>query len=133
LEKLSAYDAGLFPAARSEFLHAWTTRPGTTCFAALDGDDLCGYGVVRSCRSGYKIGPLMADNEEFAEALFTALSAAAPSASIFLDTPRTNEGAVRLAERNGMTPVFETARMYTTAPPSIDLSRVFGITSFELG
>jgi hypothetical protein len=32
-----------------------------------------------------------------------------------------------------MTPVFETARMYTGEPPAVDLSKLFGVTSFELG
>jgi len=133
IERLSPYDAGMFPAARPDFLRDWTTRPGTTGFAALSGDALRGYGVLRPCISGYKIGPLMADDEQLARSLFAALSAAAPDASIYLDTPQTNAAAVRLAESNGMTPVFETARMYTADPPPIDLARVFGITSFELG
>jgi len=29
--------------------------------------------------------------------------------------------------------VFETARMYTGAAPPIDLDRVFGVSTFELG
>jgi hypothetical protein len=29
--------------------------------------------------------------------------------------------------------VFETARMYTRADPAIDLSKLFGVTTFELG
>ena len=32
-----------------------------------------------------------------------------------------------------MTQVFATARMYTGPAPSIDLDRVFGVTTFELG
>jgi len=29
--------------------------------------------------------------------------------------------------------VFETARMYTGPAPAIDLARIYGITTFELG
>jgi hypothetical protein len=32
-----------------------------------------------------------------------------------------------------MKPSFETARMYNRGEPDIDLSKVFGITTFELG
>jgi hypothetical protein len=32
-----------------------------------------------------------------------------------------------------MTSVFETARMYTKRAPDIPLTRLFGVTSFELG
>ena len=38
-----------------------------------------------------------------------------------------------LAERAGMKPVFETARMYTQQPPAMPLDKLFGVTSFELG
>jgi len=30
-------------------------------------------------------------------------------------------------------PVFETARMYTGPDPAIDLAKLFGVTTFELG
>ncbi len=42
-------------------------------------------------------------------------------------------GAVALAEGLGMRVVFETARMYAGPAPQIDLARVYGITTFELG
>jgi hypothetical protein len=32
-----------------------------------------------------------------------------------------------------MKPVFETARMYTGPAPDLPLSRLYGVTSFELG
>lgn len=38
-----------------------------------------------------------------------------------------------LAERHGMSSVFETARMHTKDAPAIAIDRVFGVTSFELG
>jgi len=38
-----------------------------------------------------------------------------------------------LARGLGLTPVFETARMYTGAIPPLRLERVFGVTTFELG
>ena len=50
-----------------------------------------------------------------------------------LDTPEANPAAVALAERYGMTPVFETARMYRGGDPGLPAARIFGITSFELG
>ena len=40
---------------------------------------------------------------------------------------------MEIAERHGLKPVFETARMYTGAAPAIDLARIYGVTSFELG
>ena len=58
---------------------------------------------------------------------------AGPEAEISLDTPEDNPAAVRLAERFGLQPVFETARMYRGPAPGLPLPRIFGITTFELG
>ena len=63
----------------------------------------------------------------------TAAIGAVDANEIFLDVPEPNAAAVALAERMGLEPVFETARMYRGAAPEIDLSRIFGVTSFELG
>jgi ribosomal protein S18 acetylase RimI-like enzyme len=94
---------------------------------------LAGYGVIRKCRRGRKIGPLTASDETAAESLFAALAAEAPGEPIFLDVPEANPAAVALARRYGMTPVFETARMYNRGIPHVALGRVFGVTTFELG
>jgi Acetyltransferase (GNAT) domain len=95
---------------------------------------LDGYGVLRKCRSGRKIGPLFADDPALAESLFLALkSAAAPEESVFLDVPEINRAAVTLAERHDLKVVFETARMYKGAAPDMPMERIFGIASFEVG
>ena len=58
---------------------------------------------------------------------------AGDGATLFLDVPAANDAARQLAAELGMTPVFETARMYTGEPPAVDVSKLFGVTSFELG
>ena len=130
---LQAYDRRHFPAPRPTFVHLWVTRPGTTGLAWVRDGRLAGYGVIRPCRNGFKIGPLFADDDAAAEALFEALAAKAGTAPLSLDVPEPNLAAVRLAERQGLKPVFETVRMYTGPAPDIALREVFGITSFELG
>ena len=133
-DQLAACDARCFPAPRPAFLRAWISQPGSTALGLVRGGQLAGYGVVRPCRSGYKIGPLFAENEADAEALFAALSGAAVAgAPLFLDVPECNPAAVALAGRHGMSVMFETARMYTGPAAQIAGERVFGITTFELG
>jgi phospholipid/cholesterol/gamma-HCH transport system permease protein len=44
-----------------------------------------------------------------------------------------NRDAVAHAGDHGLSPVFETARMYTGAIRPLRLERVFGVTTFELG
>jgi hypothetical protein len=70
---------------------------------------------------------------EVAGALAAATIGAVETNEIFLDVPEPNAAAVRLAEQLGLSPVFETARMSRGAAPEMDLSRIFGVTSFELG
>jgi hypothetical protein len=89
--------------------------------------------VVRPARHGWKIGPLVAEDAAAAEAVYGALGAVAGEGDIVLDVPEPNAAAVVLARRHGLAPVFETARMYTGPVRPIELERLYGVTSFELG
>ena len=130
---LAAYDRAFFPAPRDAFLRAWTALPGHAALELRQGGRLAGYGVIRPCREGSKIGPLFADCPEGARTLFAALLAKAPPGPVFLDLPEPNADAVAMAEEAGMAPAFETARMYAGTAPALPLHQVYGITSFELG
>jgi GNAT superfamily N-acetyltransferase len=130
---IAAYDRKCFPAPRDAFLRAWLTHPGHVARAVVKDGAIAGYGVVRPCPAGAKIGPLFADDEATARTLFAALANAAPPGPVFLDVAEPHRAAVAMAESAGMAPVFETARMYTTPPPAFDAARVWGISSFELG
>jgi ribosomal protein S18 acetylase RimI-like enzyme len=132
-ESLSDYDRQCFPAARERFLAAWLAQPGAMARVVVRDGHVVGYGVLRRCLTGYKIGPLFADNDEIAGRLFSALTSSIAGEVFFFDVPEINVDAVALAERHGMTSVFETARMYAEEPPAITMERVFGVTSFELG
>ncbi|OKO92125.1 GCN5 family acetyltransferase [Bradyrhizobium sp. NAS80.1] len=130
---VEADDATVFPAARSPFLRAWFNTAGHIGRALLRDGKLAAWGVIRPCRTGHKIGPLVADDRAAADAVVQALLESAGGSEVFLDVPAVNREAVAVAESLGLKPVFETARMYTgpIKPPRID--RVFGVTSFELG
>ena len=133
IEWVLAYDAPRFPAPRERFVRQWITQPGSYAFAVPTQAGIEGYVVVRPCRAGYKVGPLFADNADVADALFRAATSCVPNQAIFLDTPLPNSKALTLAKHHAMTPVFETARMYTGTAPDIAIDTVFGVTSFELG
>ena len=90
--------------------------------------------MIRTCRTGYKIGPLFADTENIAETLLNRLLSFANAVSpVFFDVPDVNPEAVSLAASHGMKPIFETARMYTKEFPNAPLHRIYGITTFEMG
>lgn len=133
LADVAAYDATVFPAPRTAFLRAWIGAPGHVGRALVHDGKLVGWGVIRPCRKGHKIGPLVADDRATAEAVLSALLAGAGGGEIFLDVPSINRDAVALAQDLGLVPVFETARMYTGAIKPLRLERIFGVTTFELG
>ncbi|MEH2531919.1 GNAT superfamily N-acetyltransferase [Bradyrhizobium sp. AZCC 1588] len=133
LVDVEADDTTVFPARRPAFLRAWIGTPGHVGRAVVRDGRLAGWGVIRPCRKGFKIGPLVADDRATAEAVLTALLAEVGGGEIFLDVPSVNRDAIALAEGLGLAPVFETARMYTGAIPPLRLKRVFGVTTFELG
>ena len=133
LATVAAYDATVFPAPRTAFLRAWIGSPGHVGCALVRDGGLAGWGVIRPCRKGRKIGPLVADDRATAEVVLSALLASAGGGEIFLDVPSINRDAVALGQGLGLAPVFETARMYTGAIPPLRLERVFGVTTFELG
>jgi GNAT superfamily N-acetyltransferase len=130
---VEADDATVFPAPRAPFLREWIGARGHIGRALVRDGRLAAWGVIRPCRNGRRIGPLVADDRAAAEATFTALVAAAGPGEVFVDVPSVNRDAVALAHDHGLAPVFETARMYTGAIRPVRLERVFGVTTFELG
>jgi hypothetical protein len=132
-DTLDAFDARMFGAPRAAFLRSWIAQPHAHGLARIVDGALAGYGVIRQCRRGWKIGPLFAEDAKSAALLFDGLAAHAPGQPIFLDVPRPNAAALALARARNMRPVFETARMYTHGDPGIPVGNVYGVTSFELG
>lgn len=128
-----SYDRAHFPAPRSDFLKHWLGQPNAHCLGLVHNGCLQGFGVMRPCRQGYKIGPLFADNPAVAEDIYKALSSRASGESIFLDVPENNPEAVALAQRHDMKEVFGCAKMYFGPEPNLPVQEIFGVTSFELG
>lgn len=133
LDAVLAYDALCFGFPRPQFMHPWLSLPGNKTFKYAEGDMLQGFAVVRKLISGYKIGPLFADNPTIAEELYKACLNAVQGEQLYIDIPVCNEAAVQLVKKYEAEYMFECARMYYGTPPEIDMDKVFGITSFELG
>src|SRR4051812_44287123 len=130
---IAADDATVFPAPRLAFLRAWIGTRSHAGGALMRDGALAAWGVIRPCRQGFKIGPLVADDRAAAEAVFDALIAVTGGADVFLDIPEPNGEAQALAQSRGLRPVFETARMYTGEVRDAAIRRIFGVTTFELG
>jgi GNAT superfamily N-acetyltransferase len=132
-ERIAEYDRRCFPTWREGFLRPWLEQADALALAAVEADAVTGYGVIRRCRVGGKIGPLFADDADVAESLYTALAAYLPGEPVFLDVPQINAFAMGLARRHELREVFGTARMYLGPRPKLAEHRVYGITTFELG
>ncbi|MGH8435843.1 MAG: GNAT family N-acetyltransferase [Pseudomonas sp.] len=127
------YDRTCFPAARPTFLRGWIAQPDALALGCRREGRLSGFGVVRRCGEGCKIGPLFADDTLAANALYSHLAGFAAGGPLFLDAPEYNCAAMELVQQQGMLEVFGCARMYLGPPPALAHERVFGVTTFELG
>lgn len=133
LEKIIFFEKNLFPVNRSVFLKSWI-HYATKAIAYIENNHVRGYGVIRECNDGYKIGPLFADNLMIANEIFLDLTYKLNNnEKIFLDVPEPNHAAVLLAENYNMEAIFETARMYKGINPQLDLTKIYGTTTFEVG
>ena len=52
---------------------------------------------------------------------------------VYIDIPMINYGAIHIVKKYDAKYVFECARMYKGNPPKVNINRVYGITTFELG
>jgi GNAT superfamily N-acetyltransferase len=133
LTEIISYDAELFPANRSNFLQAWINVKNGYAYGVLENGKLVGYGVMRPCYQGFKIGPLFANNREIAECIFLALTSHAIKEPVFIEMPEINPAISWLTQRYQLKPVFTCIRMYCYRTPVVDTNRIFGVTSLELG
>lgn len=131
---VATLDRTVFPADRLSFLEDWFATPEHLARTAYRDGALVGFAVARPCRSGWKIGPLVAADRAVAETLLAdLLPVLGMGAEVYLDVPEPTPQAIALAEALDLTPGFETARMYTGPAPALDLAKVYGVTTFELG
>lgn len=132
LAAISRYDAELFPASRPQFLEHWIRLAGAA-YGIVEHERLVGYGILRACCQGFKIGPLFADTVDIADSLFRALTHRAKGQPVFIDIPDANSALTILTERYRLQPVFTCVRMYWGSEVSLDVERIFGATTLELG
>lgn len=128
---LLTYDRKHFPAMRTSFLRCWIKHGDGVGY--IQEGVLCGYGVIRPCREGFKIGPLFADTPQIADSLFLQLASQANGQQFYLDIPENNPHALELVNRYQLNKVFETSRMYLKAVPELPIEEIYGITTYELG
>lgn len=133
IQSVLDYDKQCFGFSRPQFLIPWLKMPHTKTFKYVEEKELKGFAVVRKVSKGYKVCPLFADNQRIAEELYKACLNAVAGEPLFIDIPEMNKMAMTLVDKYNLSYAFECARMYYGNPPQMELNKVFGITTFELG
>lgn len=129
-----AFDRRHVAGPREKFLAAWLAPSATRQTEGYFEDGvLRGYGTIRRCVTGWKVGPLFAETPAIAETLLATLVTPAGTDQVFIDIPETNAAAVAMMQRLGFTTSFETARMYLGQPSSLPAEQIFAVTTLELG
>ena len=127
------YDEKCFGFTRPQFLIPWLKQSNVKTFRYYDNAKLKGFAVIRKANKGHKVCPLFADNPTIAEELYKACLNSFMGEPLYIDIPMINQEAVTLIKKYNTTYVFECARMYYGKPPDMEINKVFGITTFELG
>ena len=132
-DEINQYDQTIFMAPRSEFLRRWISQPACHALGATHNGKLVGYAIARPSRTGYRIGPLFANDPAIARMLFQSLLARLPHQQVQIDVPECNTPGVEMVKSIGFQEVFGCARMAFGPPLPRPLQNIFGVTTFELG
>ncbi|MEQ8249809.1 MAG: GNAT family N-acetyltransferase [Oceanibaculum nanhaiense] len=119
LPGLLALDARANGYARPAFLTAWVQPLETRRTLVLHAPDgPAGFATIRRCRSGSKIGPIVAPDAAAALRLIRAAAGLFPDTGpVIVDVPDSNDALGQLLAETGMVETFATARMYKGPPP----------------
>ncbi|KAJ3150388.1 hypothetical protein HDU89_003168 [Geranomyces variabilis] len=144
---LVAFDARYFGVSRKRFLETWAEQAPEMHGVALlnKATEIRSYGAIRQGATGYRVGPLFAQDSDSARIVLVRLveltrAAAAASSSgsipypsssfpVYLDAPDVNRAAGELMQALGMKAVSECARMYHGPAPEVDVDGIFATTT----
>tara|TARA_Y100001968_G_C19365075_1_gene722065 strand:- start:174 stop:1067 length:894 start_codon:yes stop_codon:yes gene_type:complete len=131
------YDAKRETSPRPHFLSDWLNHPSGKVLALIDSTRVChGFGRIRPCLlkegEGWRIGPLIADDQYLAEILLRRLISRHPG-TVLIDSPGLNPLADNLFTKLGFRDVSKTIRMYKGSQPPLAMSEVYGLACLELG
>lgn len=145
-EKLLEYDTSVYVYARPSFLEKWISASNCHSYVAVStsGGEVVGYAVVRSPynpEDSWMIAPLFADDSQVARSLYKSLILGVmkedPNTSIKVDVPcgeHCNRASLNIVTELSAVVELTLHRMYKRGIPSdMPLTKIFGVTSPELG
>jgi len=118
---------------KSGFLSAWFVDAPTRKTLIHESDGvLRGAVTYRQCQTGYKIGPLIADDPAIARALVKGVGRVTGNEPVSIDVPAESPAIGDMCREWDMKPGFETARMYRGQPPTAG-ALLYCVATLELG
>lgn len=143
LNKVIDYDGRIFSTPRETFLTKWLAMPESHALSYIENSTLKAYGVINRVETGhpleigckvYRVGPLFADDANVATKIYRALCHCVPKDSVvYLDTVESNPDSANFAERFGLKKISNTVTMYKGQIPPMESSKIFGLTSLDIG
>ena len=137
-EAVLIYDSQREPSPRPHFLNDWLKNSFGQVKAIIDKNGMChGFGRIRPCilqnnKTGWRIGPLLADTPPLAELLIRELAESLDH-EILLDCPGLNPYSNYLLSNLGFQEISKTYRMYKGIQPPTPMNQVYGLACLELG
>lgn len=117
-DALTAMEAAASGTAKPGFMAAWLGPSPSRHTLVLDREgNVAGFATARACRAGYKIGPLVADDDAAAADLLHGAAELFPGQVAMIDLPGDQPVLAAHCAALGMTVPFSTARMYRGSAP----------------
>ncbi|MDR0468829.1 MAG: GNAT family N-acetyltransferase [Peptococcaceae bacterium] len=131
--QLTDFDAGFFGISRPGFLRTWLATPAMISLCLLKEGELQGWGCMRRCRNGWRLGPVFAKHYEHAEELVRHFALSTVAENVYMDITDSNVQAIRLAFAMGMTPWEARVKLYRGEYIKEPLDQIFGFTTVDIG
>ena len=132
IETLIQMEATASGVSKPRYMRPWLSGDvGRTTFVKRDQGVITGFCTIRTCTTGAKIGPLIAENVDVAQQLL-AHATAGVVGPVSMDVPDTATALTELCETLGWQPGFKTARMYNGAF-DVPGHKCYAVSSLELG
>ena len=133
VEAIKNLDVAANGYVRDAFISGWTKDTDERKTVVYETDNaVTGFATIRRCKSGHKVGPVIAPNSDIAIKLVSAAARLMSARQVIIDM---TDGQPQFKDRLitfGFETTFETARMYRGRPPKKN-ETLFAIATMELG
>ncbi len=138
LDKIAKYDEKIFTVSRKKSFAEALSNPEIKGYFIEVDNQTKGYGFIRPCMHGFRIGALYSDTPEIAKNLLLNLLELAGKESVIIDMPEINQAGHDLmveigAKRNKTCDTIAMVKGTLSAEYKYHLDKNFGLFSLEIG